>query len=422
MASSQTSTSRRLRLYALGSNGNGQLGLGHEEDVDHPQLCCFREKDGIITKTVPLDDDEEISKIVAGGNHSLLLTSKGRLWATGSNLEGQRGRHAPGTGSEQSLGHAEEWQEFRLENQIGQSSSITSELIVTDVAATFSASFIVVGRQHVYSFGTGTKGELGLRKDTSNTMSPRLCFDLSSFETISEEDKIEIASISACMSHVVVLSSTGSIFGWGASRKGQLGESLRDEKTVWVPTKLDLDIPNKAVPSHILTGRDFTFVLLQESDRKFELFLGDASRLGIDFPLSICKLPTGSDFDDQAFSDVLSLEDAQSIQVGWTTIAILMKGNIVHTFGNTRRSVVSATMHDVTSIAAGSEHCIGLTDQGQVLAWGWGEHGNCGSNVDRSKNVRDRPNVIFDHSGTQDVVAIAAGCATSFFWTREISA
>jgi alpha-tubulin suppressor-like RCC1 family protein len=36
----------------------------------------------------------------------------------------------------------------------------------------------------------------------------------------------------------------------------------------------------------------------------------------------------------------------------------------------------------VREVLAGSEHCLCLTDSGQVLAWGWNEHGNCGQAED----------------------------------------
>lgn len=413
MATSPASTPR-IRLYALGSNGNGQLGLGHEDDTDHAEQCCFRKKDGTIANDVPFDEDESISKIVAGGNHSLLLTSKGRLWTTGSTLEGQRGKHSD---SEHPLGRTEEWQEFRLEDQTELPDQPSSDLVITDVAATFSASFLVINGQKVYSFGTGTKGELGLGADTITSAQPQLCFGLPAFEG---EDRSSIISISACMSHVVVLSSTGTVFGWGASRKGQLGELLREEKMVWTPQRVEIVPQTEALPSQILTGRDFTFLVLQESDRKSPLLLGDAAKIGITLPLSRHEASTRSgNLESQSEPDEVNLASLRAIQTGWTTIAVLTESNTVHTFGNSRRSVVSAPLHNMRSIAAGSEHCIGLTEQGQVVAWGWGEHGNCGSNTDRNKNVRDGFNVLFESSERERVLGLAAGCATSFFWTTD---
>ena len=50
-------------------------------------------------------------------------------------------------------------------------------------------------------------------------------------------------------------------------------------------------------------------------------------------------------------------------------------------------------------------------EDGRVLVWGWGEHGNCGEPVDDQKDVKGRFNVL-DLRGR--VLMLSAGCATSF--------
>lgn len=78
-----------------------------------------------------------------------------------------------------------------------------------------------------------------------------------------------------------------------------------------------------------------------------------------------------------------------------------------------------ATSETFEQIAVGSEHTLALTSPGRVLAWGWGEHGNCGPRVDENGNVsgegRDIIPSLIDAS--TPIVGIAAGCATSFMWT-----
>jgi protein ATS1 len=67
-----------MPLYALGSNSCHQLSLGHTRDVDVPSLT-----------TLTLPPDQWPAKIVAGGNHTLLLTNTGELYVTGGNTYGQ---------------------------------------------------------------------------------------------------------------------------------------------------------------------------------------------------------------------------------------------------------------------------------------------------------------------------------------------
>jgi protein ATS1 len=88
----------------------------------------------------------------------------------------------------------------------------------------------------------------------------------------------------------------------------------------------------------------------------------------------------------------------------------------------------------VRAIAAGSEHALALTrdSKRRLLAWGWGEHGNCGEAIDARGDVKGRWNEIplpgrrssgNSSSGgvNADVgaVVIGAGCASSWVWMGE---
>src|SRR2546421_4086234 len=67
-----------MPLYALGSNSSHQLSLTHTIDVSTPTKT-----------TLEVPDKGHPVKIVAGGNHTLLLTDSGSLYATGANKYGQ---------------------------------------------------------------------------------------------------------------------------------------------------------------------------------------------------------------------------------------------------------------------------------------------------------------------------------------------
>src|SRR5271156_750619 len=82
-----------VRLFSLGSNGSGQLGIGHQEDVSSPQPCIFDEASSFQR----LEPDDEIVKVVAGGNHTLVLFASGAVFAAGSNEFGQCGLPASTT-------------------------------------------------------------------------------------------------------------------------------------------------------------------------------------------------------------------------------------------------------------------------------------------------------------------------------------
>ena len=46
---------------------------------------------------------------------------------------------------------------------------------------------------------------------------------------------------------------------------------------------------------------------------------------------------------------------------------------------------------EIESFSCGSEHCLVMTRSGRCYAWGWNEHGNCGTNPD---GVDDRQDVL----------------------------
>lgn len=76
-----------MPLFAFGSNGSGQLGLGHTEDVSIPTRCVFDDE------ASPQADNGKVVRIAAGGNHTLVLFENGAVYAAGCNVDGRCGLH-----------------------------------------------------------------------------------------------------------------------------------------------------------------------------------------------------------------------------------------------------------------------------------------------------------------------------------------
>jgi alpha-tubulin suppressor-like RCC1 family protein len=62
-------------VYVFGRNYNGQLGLGHNNDQNVPQL---------------LMKDENINQIACGSYHTVILKSNGNVYIFGNNKVGER--------------------------------------------------------------------------------------------------------------------------------------------------------------------------------------------------------------------------------------------------------------------------------------------------------------------------------------------
>lgn len=353
-----------MPLYAFGSNGKGQLGIGHEDDVSLPCLV-----------SLPFDA-ADIADIVCGGNHTLLLTKSGDVFASGSNENGRCGFKVGAPSSSTSL-------------PIHSLSNDNTRIKITHIAATWEASFFVTIDSRIYVCGAGNKGELGLGKLRTRAQSPiALALPSSSAaETIS--------IIRSGIGHVMVLTSSGRILGWGNGRQGQLGPS---KDIVWDPCVLE---PSAAVtsarpPQDIVCGKNFT--MLDHGGLPDRLTL-----LG----------PTNATHREQV-AQVLSGVSSNSpsrIQSTWTSVFHISDQGRLGGWGKDNfRQLPPAGLPKLQTFAAGSEHVLAISEANEVLAWGWNEHGNCGSD--------SNSNGLWNHIAVNEVpLKVFAGCATSFIVT-----
>lgn len=351
-----------VALFALGSNGSGQLGIDHKDDVSSPTIAHFP----------PSGDDREILKIAAGGNHTLALFSNGELYAAG---EASDGRCLT--------------REAECDNQTGNKSGrfrMIPNARVRLCAATWEASTAVLNDGQVITSGTGNKGELGLGKSVLNSRDPQAIPGFPPQGT-------SVVDLAASMSHTVAVLSNGEVYGWGVGRKGQLGEPAADH---WVPHKIDL-VPFPAC--RVACGRDFTYIVGEPEEGRHIVFGSDKWSVISDAPRAV---PSWKD-----------------IGASWGSIYVLLESGSLLSWGrNDHKQLCPPRLPKIQRLAVGSEHALALTEEGdRVIAWGWGEHGNCGP-------IEDPSNVDFDGNEilvSRGVVALGAGCATSWVAVRAES-
>jgi protein ATS1 len=354
-------------LFALGSNGSGQLGIDHKEDVSVP-------------KQVLLDSDTDavITAVAAGGNHTLLLCASGKLFWAGDSTSGACGK----VSETQQSSAGSQFQPVRLTEG-------DEEFRVGLVAATWEATIITrlnaEGKNtEVYSLGAGIKGELGLGELIIRTPSPSRVADF-------PPEGLEIVDSAACMGHAVAVLSNGDVYGWGNGRKGQLG---KPEAVVNSPRKI-AGVDFKV--ARAVCGKDFT-VLVGGTDDSKVLFLG-SDKWGIK-----ASLPT-------------TAETWKDVRASWGNVYALKRDGRLKSWGrDDHGQMTPPNLPKIEKIAVGSEHVLALDQEGSVLTWGWGEHGNCGPTKDNG-DVKGRWNVIANPKYLPPgykVTSIGAGCATSW--------
>ena len=209
-----------IRLLSFGSNGNYQLGLGDDKDRDEPD----RVDDSELFSTA-------ITMMASGGNHTLFLLENGDLYGVGLNTSNQ-------LGPKLLFGEVCK-QVWRI--------PLPSQCKL--VACGWEFSIVITASEKVMVAGFGSKGELGLGPSVTSTAGNGFMPipDFPPFGT-------SIHKVATGMSHTVVLLSDGTLWGWGAGRKGQLGEPV--EKCLWSPRRLYCNSHFEI--THISCGRDFT--------------------------------------------------------------------------------------------------------------------------------------------------------------------
>ncbi|KAM4743192.1 putative E3 ubiquitin-protein ligase HERC4 isoform 2-T2 [Anableps anableps] len=176
-------------VFSWGSNSHGQLGLGKQVALQHrPVLVCA------LTGVA-------VTRVSAGGSHTLFLTLSGLVYCCGANKYGQLG-----------LNRVDEKGRFNI--------------CMVPALRPLGVSFISCGESHtavltkegnVFTFGDGSHGQLG-HNSTAKEVRPRLVDGLGG----------PASQIACGRRHTLVLTSSGHLFAFGNGDKGQLGTGRRD--------------------------------------------------------------------------------------------------------------------------------------------------------------------------------------------------
>ncbi|EEA20996.1 alpha tubulin suppressor [Talaromyces marneffei ATCC 18224] len=449
------------KVFALGSNGSGQLGIGHRDDVSEPTECLFCD-DAIVTnqqqqqqqQTANGSDGTErkVKRISCGGNHTLILLEDGVVYAAGLNEDLRCGVcwaiTSPSSGLSQGVGNEDDvvTRFKRVRFRLGGPKGVIIDRF-KDVCATWSATCFVATiiplnndgeeKDIAISLGTGDKGELGLgsglrtTSSTNNTVDGALIDVDDYLLTDFPPATTRIEAISSGMNHVVAILSNGEVYGWGASRKGQLSNDSKSvgRKVVWAPVRIDLTDMG-VVPRSVSCGREFTFI----GGYKKNTTAGEGGEytytiLGTDDKWNIISAAPSV----KTLQKSGRIENRYNVSTSWHGICLhdTLDKSVIAWGRNDRgqlgvhekSSAVRESMvrwESVAQFMAGSEHAVAvLSDNKTVVSCGWGEHGNCGPDTDERGNVKGRlsriqlpAEVLYDDQAK--VVRVGAGCATSW--------
>lgn len=340
------------KLFAFGSNGNGQLGIGHLEDVNESTLCTN------------LAECDSIKKVTGGGNHSAFITMSGQLFMSGFSQLGEEGMRKLSLLSET---EQREWITFKKRYD---------HIAWRDVACGWAFTVLLADSGKLYGMGTSKWNELA---------------GPSSEELVKIDHSAlgDIVSVTCGWRHVIALDKEGVVYGWGCGRHGQLGPSVipsTDKKDIRSVQKIHMPQPIVQIAcGHLhtlLRGKDGT--VYGFGSNKY-------GQLG------------------QVKEDYIVHKDSICIDAGWHHSASLNESGQLSLWGrNDHGQLSDQSITDIKSFACGSEHTIALSNSGNIKLWGWNEHGNCTTD----KNFVETP---VELQLSEKASIVGAGCATTWF-------
>lgn len=180
----------KAQVYSWGKNTQGQCGHGCADDILRPQM-------------IKKFDDVRIQRLAAGWEHSVALSTEGRLYAWGCGYkDSRRGVIPPVLG----LGH----NECRMTPEM--ISSIDTVKIV-NVICGWDHCLALDDKGKLLSWGSGQNGKLG-QGNEDNVSIP--CY-------LPTMEDIVVVHISAGCEHSAAITEDGAMYSWGHGDGGRLG-------------------------------------------------------------------------------------------------------------------------------------------------------------------------------------------------------
>ncbi|MCN9243593.1 Ig-like domain repeat protein [Streptomyces sp. RY43-2] len=338
-ASAQQSPPTDIAL-AWGLNDLGQLGDGTTTNRNTPVA-------------VDLPAGTQLTAVAGGGEHSLGLTSDGRVLAWGGNFFGQLG---DGT----------------LTDRL---TPVTVDLPagtqVTAIAAGLNFSLALTSDGHVLAWGENVNGQLG-DGTTTNRLTP---------VEVHLPAGTQITAIAAGERHSLAVTSDGRVFAWGRNDLGQLGDGTTIFRTTPVETLLPAGVQATAV-----AGGEGHSLAVTSDGRVFawgwNAFgqLGDGTTINRLTPVEV-HLPVGTHAVAVAAGNDSRHSLALTSDGGVLAWGLNSSGQLGDGTTTNRLTPVEALLPvgtQVTAISAGNVHSLALASDGRVLAWGGNTFGQLG--------------------------------------------
>ncbi|XP_014467816.1 PREDICTED: X-linked retinitis pigmentosa GTPase regulator [Dinoponera quadriceps] len=261
------------RLFVFGSNDWGQLGLGHKNHISKPScvkrgqkiFACGSNQEGQLGRESSAIGDSSSSPILiydcglagprvlqvaAGSHHSMALTSDGGVIAWGSNLEGQLG--LPG-----------------ISGLVTKPTKVPIPEPVKEISAGYYHSAFLTESGLVYVCGESESGKLGIDVNFSTQVAPKQM-----------QLPAPALHVACGGHHTLVLAANGNIYCSGSNANGQLGMGTNVNE-VHTPKLLPRGALQDETIVKVACGESHS-AILTESGKLFTCGDGRHGKLGLE--------------------------------------------------------------------------------------------------------------------------------------------
>jgi alpha-tubulin suppressor-like RCC1 family protein len=399
-ASQATAEAAGGQLYAFGLNGSGQLGSttnsGTPSPNPTPALVALPGATGPVTK------------VAAGSNFTLAVTSTGQLYAFGLNYYGQ-------LGSAVNSGTTNANPTPAIVSLPGASGP------VTEIAAGPNFSLAATATGQLYAFGENYFGQLGSATN-NETANPNPTPTLLTLPGASGP----VTKIAAGGDHTLVLTSTDQLYTFGYNYYGQLGDPTTAKTEKGHPTPTLLGLPGATGPVTEIAAGVFHSLVLTAAGQLYAFGrnrfgeLGAVTNSGTETPNpkpTLVSLPGASgpvtEIAAGGFHSLAATSTGQLYAFGRNVLGELgSTTNIGPTeTPNPTPALVAppGASGPVTRLAAGSNDSLAATGTGQLFAFGYNAYGQLGNPINSGTPAANPTPVLAGLPSGRTIEALAQG-------------
>jgi alpha-tubulin suppressor-like RCC1 family protein len=393
------------KVYACGANSSGQYGFGNTI-VSLSPLLSFTMGNHIITQ-VACGGRSVNNSII---HHSLFLTNDGKVFACGSNSNGQLGDGTSGTGTNKSTPIS------ILTTNIGTS------LPITAISAVGYHSLFLRSDGKVFACGRNDFGQLG--DGTFTSSSTPIAINTGTLTT-NIGTSLPIIAIAAGESHSLFLRSDGKVFACGLNNYGALADGTGTNRST--PIAIYTTNIGTSLPITAIAAGDNHSLFLRSDGKVFGVGrntsgqLGDYTPTNTSTPIAILTTNIGTSLPITAIAagylhSLFLRSDGKVFACGYNGHGQLGDGTPEQRLTPIAINTTNiGTSLPITAIAAGLNHSLFLRSDGKVFGVGGNNDGQLG-NGSVSNGVVHPIEILTTNIGTSlPITAIATGYAHSLF-------